>query len=126
MPLLGFKKRYVEAIRAGTKIHTFRSQRKIPIKAGDRLYLYCGLRTKSCFRIVPEPVLCVRVEPMTITQSTVSIRDRLIPSEQCDDLARNDGFRSFSEMFEFFRDKVPIAGQLIFWQEPAVLYWEAE
>ncbi len=129
MPLLGFKKRYVEPIQAGTKIHTFRVDRKIPVKVGDALYLYCGLRTKNCFRILPPdtrslPIRCVRVEPMTITEFSVKIRGKIIFSEQCNELARNDGFANFEEMFQFFKDRVPITGQLIFWKEPKRLYWE--
>jgi hypothetical protein len=124
MPLLGFKKRYVEPIQLGTKIHTFRAERKHPVKRGDLLYLYCGLRTKNCFRILPNAQPCVRVELMTISRWSVKIAGSIVFAEQCEVLARNDGFSSFAEMMTFFEDRLPINGQLIFWKEPEKLYWK--
>ena len=59
MPLLGFKEQFAEKILDGTKKHTMRNPRKIPIQAGDTLYMYTGLRTKDCKHICNKT--CVRV-----------------------------------------------------------------
>lgn len=66
MPLLNFQSRFVEPIRSGVKAHTIRAKRKIPVKVGDLLYLYCGLRHPGAYRILPEPVVCTRVESIHI------------------------------------------------------------
>ena len=60
MALLNFKKQFVEPIRDGRKHHTIRAARKIPVKVGEKLYLYCGCRQKGAFRILPEPQTCTR------------------------------------------------------------------
>lgn len=46
--LLGFKKRFVEPILIGTKVHTIRKPRKIKPKIGETLHMYTGLRTPNC------------------------------------------------------------------------------
>jgi hypothetical protein len=46
MPTLNFKKQFSELVSSGKKRQTIRSIRKIPIKVGDKLYLYSGLRQK--------------------------------------------------------------------------------
>ncbi len=48
MTLLNFKKDFVTLILGRSKPHTIRQERKHPIKVGDTLQLYYGLRTKSC------------------------------------------------------------------------------
>lgn len=46
--LLGYKKRFVDPIKIGTKVHTMRKPRKVKPKIGETLYMYTGLRTKHC------------------------------------------------------------------------------
>lgn len=47
MPLINFKKQFATAVAMGSKCQTIRKTRKIPIKKGDTLHLYSGLRTKE-------------------------------------------------------------------------------
>lgn len=47
MPLINFKKQFATAVAMGSKCQTIRKTRIIPIKAGDNLHLYSGLRTKE-------------------------------------------------------------------------------
>lgn len=46
MPIINFTK-FIEKVESGEKRQTIRAVRKRPIKVGDKLYLYSGLRTKE-------------------------------------------------------------------------------
>lgn len=124
MPLLNYKKQFVEPIRAGRKHHTIRAWRKIPIKKGDKLYLYCGARTKNCFRILPEPVICTRVETIRIGDAgemrtprfPVHVEGYVLDKQECERLAIADGFDSFGEMMKFWDGRLPFEGQIIHWR----------
>jgi hypothetical protein len=124
MPLLNFKPRFVEPIRMDTKRHTIRAERKIPIKVGDNLYLYCGARTKKCFRILPEPVPCTKVQTITIEIKTrpdyqlicVVIDGEILDSSEAERLAFADGFSDFKDMMKFWEGRLPFKGQIIHWR----------
>lgn len=132
MPLLNFKPRFAPPIRRGDKAHTIRADRKVPIKGGDKLYLYCGLRHPGAFRILPEPVICTKALPIRINHATsqnpgwdISIDgERLSPDER-QRLARADGFESFADFAQFWMKEhgdasgdVRFSGQIIHWQPP--------
>jgi hypothetical protein len=103
VPLLNFTSQFVSPIQARTKQHTIRAVRKQPIRVGQNLYLYCGLRRKGAFRILPEPVVCSRVESITIDATTM-VRDGVpLTSVECERLAVADGFCSFGEMLDFLK-----------------------
>jgi hypothetical protein len=44
--LLGFKKRFADPIKIGTKVFTIRKRRKVRPKVGETIHMYSGLRTK--------------------------------------------------------------------------------
>lgn len=120
MPMLNFKQRFVEPIRAGRKTHTIRSDRKTPIIPGDRLFLFCGARTKSCFRILPEPVRCTRAERITIGKfGEVKIAGLFLDAAERQLLAFSDGFSDFRDMLDFWTGRLPFEGQIIHWKPPA-------
>ena len=48
MVAYSFKERFVDPIRAGTKLHTVRAARKRHARPGEGLQLYAGMRTKNC------------------------------------------------------------------------------
>ena len=48
MPSLNFQERFAEMVERGEKRQTIRRVRKRPIDRSDTLYLYTGMRTKSC------------------------------------------------------------------------------
>jgi len=132
MPLLNFKRQFVEPIRSGRKHHTIRTTRKIPIKPGDKLYLYCGLRQKGAFRILPEPQVCTRVLPIHIDSvlRDVHVNRRieerpffrvildgiLLGKDECETLAVADGFTNFAEMMKFWTGRLPFDGHIIHWR----------
>jgi len=121
MPLLNFKRQFVEPIRSGSKHHTIRGTRKIPVKAGDKLYLYCGARTKNCFRILESAVTCSLVQRITILEDRslrryVAIEGIRLDSDEREALARADGFDDFRSMMRFWDGRLPFEGQIIHWK----------
>lgn len=66
MVALSFKGQFAAPILAGTKHQTVRVQRKRPPRAGERLQLYVGMRTKHCRKIMPDPI-CTEVCLIMIT-----------------------------------------------------------
>ena len=133
MPALNFKRMFVSPIRRGLKNHTIRADRKIPIKAGDRLYLYCGLRHKGAFRILPEPVTCTRALPIRIRLGVprgpkVVIADEELSRDEMEALAIADGFPNWPSMALFWINEhgdgksfglVNFSGQIIHWDPPS-------
>jgi hypothetical protein len=127
MPLLNFMKQFVEPIRARTKRHTIRATRKIPIKVGDKLYLYCGARHPGAFRILPEPVACSMVQPIVISEygmwsacgkmNLVFVDGVQLAPDECELLACADGFPDFQTMMAFWEGRLPFTGQIIHWKE---------
>jgi hypothetical protein len=127
MPLLNFKKQFVDPIRQGTKHHTIRAMRKIPVKKGDKLYLYCGCRQKGAFRILPEPQTCTVVEEIKIRSLVgdveIVIDGWKLSEDEMQRLARADGFENLSLFYHFWQvnhgdpqGHVDFTGQIIHWR----------
>lgn len=75
MPAYSFKERFVSFVEDGTKPHTIRNYRKYPVKRGDTLYLYYGLRTRYARKLRQEP--CTDVQTIAIADNgNVAIIDR--------------------------------------------------
>ena len=115
MPLLNFKAQFADPIRKGIKAHTIRAKRKIPVKPGDILYLYCGLRHSGAYRILPEPVKCTKVEPISINVG-VMIDGHMLDDDECESLALADGFDNFYAMMDFWNGRLPFEGNIIHWK----------
>ena len=67
-PLLGFTK-LKDKILNGSKTQTIRKPRKVPIKVGDKLYIYWKLRTKECEKLgeaIVTKVVRKRIADMTM------------------------------------------------------------
>lgn len=115
MPAINFKPEFAKLIRTGKKKQTIRQERKNPIKPGDTLQLYTGLRTKQAKKI--KTVTCKDVTKIIIVEHGVI----LVPPAPTDiiieKLWREDGFPNFQAFIEFF-DKfygLPFTGVLIRW-----------
>ena len=120
MPALNFKEQFVQPIILGMKPGTIRQERKQPIKVGDTLYLFTGMRTKNCRKFMTAE--CKAVYPIVINQ-TASKRFVCIDGMQLGDnsLAEfvfDDGFSSVDEFFDFFIDQygLPFRGHWIVWK----------
>lgn len=66
MPAYGFKERFCPFVIDGSKPHTIRAYRTYPVKVGDTLSLYYGMRTKNCQLLRREP--CTDVKTIAITE----------------------------------------------------------
>lgn len=102
MPALNFERRFVEAILSGRKTSTLRLPRKRPIKVGDRLYLYTGMRTKYCRKVMETTTM--RVTPITMSLSP-SRFEFVADAKRIDleSLAASEGFDSPADMERWFR-----------------------
>jgi hypothetical protein len=126
--LLNFKKQFVEPIRLGTKHHTIRGDRKdgyVP-KPGEPLYLYCGARTKHCFKILEQPPPCRLVQRIHISTykmigtcwagNMVFVDGVQLAPDESEQLARCDGFPDFMTMMAFWEGRLPFTGNIIHWR----------
>jgi len=120
MPAYNFKSFLVPSILNGEKIQTIRKSRQRPTKAGDALYLYTGMRTKVCKKIMD--AICISVESIVIDEKTdIYLGGRCLYESAKESFAWRDGFRPlgycFSNMLEFFQKTygLPFKGELIKW-----------
>lgn len=136
--LLNFQKQFVRFIEAGTKTHTIRATRKYPAKVGETLHLYTGLRARgkviqklASGEVVREKAArligrypCVKVEEIEIGEvrhgrsvGDVWISGAALQPDECEALARRDGFESFVDMMKFWDGRLPFSGQIIHWKK---------
>lgn len=104
MPALNFQARFARAVELGLKRQTCRLRRKRPIKPGDTLHLYTGMRTKQCRRLCAART-CLEVVPLKIVLSAAISRDALwLRGQRVTDywlmtaFAVFDGFKDWREM----------------------------
>ena len=116
MGLYNFQRRFVPKILAGEKTHTIRAVRANPEKPGNILHLYSGLRHKGAKLLMRVP--CVKVEEIEIdVDQSIKIDGQLLSTDECEALARRDGFRDFLEMQEFWDGRRPFRGHIIHWRK---------
>lgn len=121
MALLGFKKVYMERILSGEKTTTIRAPRKYPVKVGETLYLYVGLRTKGCRKLGEAEAL--EVKDIIITDSYDIVEGwnpknkRFLSIPEMEELVVKDGFDSPEAFFKFFDENhgLPLHANLISW-----------
>lgn len=115
MPALNFKKQFAPKVESGEKRQTIRAIRKTPFKEGDILYLYTGMRTRSCRKLGEAKAL--EVIPVEITTRNMRINGVLQHDHDSEKIAKEDGFDSFFDMMYWFfhTHGLPFEGQLIKW-----------
>lgn len=111
MPALNFTV-FTDKIISCKKQQTIRPVRKRPIKPGDKLYLYTGMRHKNCRKL--GEAVCSNVEEINIISygktyrgtycGVLEARHSLFkfPDEYALLIAREDGFDSLNDFFAFF------------------------
>jgi uncharacterized protein YqfB (UPF0267 family) len=115
MGLYNFKSMFREKIEAGEKTHTIRAKRVTRAKAGETLHLYTGLRTKSAKLI--GRVVCTRVQDILIEENfSIRIDGNRLAIDECEWLAKRDGFASLAEMKRFWDGRLPFEGDIIHWR----------
>ena len=117
MPALNFKKQFAPLIASGKKTQTIRLIRKHPIKKGDKLYLYTGLRTKHSQKI--KEANCISVEPINIGCHTITLANKVLSHSEQLLLAHADGFNNLADFRAFFEKaySLPFDGVVIKWKE---------
>jgi len=119
MVAINFQTGFVPKILAGQKSQTIRRSQKA--KAGDKLQLYTGQRTKACRKIAD--AVCTISYPLTIYPETVHFQGgqfhRLREAVHLDRFAQADGFESWEELVAFFEKQygLPFSGWLIEWSQ---------
>lgn len=123
MPSLNFTK-FADKVIDGRKPHTIRATRKIPIKAGDDLSFFTGMRTKACRRIRDnQPCVAAAEIEIVASMSRVrvgsgSLRYQMgaLSTREIRALAIADGFNTVAEFFTYFgRNGLKFTGQLVEW-----------
>jgi hypothetical protein len=122
--LLNFKKQFVPAILSGHKQHTIRAVRAAAPKAGEVCHCYTGLRQKGARLLGRWP--CVKVEPIEIdflppiflgnAGPVIRINGEALSLDECESLAKRDGFASLAEMMAFWEGRLPFSGTIIYWR----------
>ena len=121
MATIKFNDQFAPLVTSGQKRQTIRKPKSPPIKAGDTLDL-CNSYNKKADKEILLQVICKSVVPITIeNQHTINLNGfRMRTSRygsQFEDLAKDDGFENWAEMFRWFNDryKLPMKFDLIKW-----------
>jgi hypothetical protein len=117
MGIYNFKSRFVDKILSGEKTHTIRAIRVHPDKPGNTLHLYTGLRHKGARLLMR--ATCIKVQKVELRATSVWIDGELMFSDECELLARRDGFENFVELWKFWEDRLPFEGHIIHWRHDA-------
>ena len=123
MPALNYKEQFAPAVEIGlidaenpkAKRQTIRAWRKRPIKKGDRLYMYTGMRMKKCRKL--GEAVCKRARRIDISYEGIYLDGVRIAVREAEALARADGFDRLVLLYRFFKKThgFPFSGQLIEW-----------
>ena len=128
MPAYNFKPEFADKIRYGTKRLTIRKKRKRGNpNPGDVLYLYTGMRTKSCTKLLEAK--CTKVNNILISDDYDIYLDEIeLNFFDAWKLALRDGFKVQEDFFLFFKNHygLPFKGLLIKWNVPNLQFEYAE
>lgn len=127
MPAINFQTQFAPLVENGIKRQTIRAARKRPIRVGDTLFLYTGMRTKQCRRLLV--ATCKFTAQIRIEKDPKMARFDPRPTAYpivyldgwrgCNPLsiAISDGFKNLGEMVKWFYKThgLPFVGQLIRW-----------
>lgn len=123
MPIYNFKTQFAGLVLHGTKRQTLRARGKRPAPVtGQIAHCYTGLRTQSVRILGKYPIVSVASISISITSRTVRVDGQRgafhdLTSDEIEQLARDDGFASADDFFDFFRSQhgATFSGYLIKW-----------
>ena len=119
MVAYNFKADFTAQVASGQKCQTIRPPRggRGRARICDRLQLYSGQRTAGCLKLVDPDPICVGIMPVTIQRNGLIYNGHR--HENHDTLARNDGFKSFQDLADWFEDRhgLPFQGTVIMWSD---------
>ena len=111
---------FIDAVADGSKHFTIRQLRKKPIKKGETLQLYTGLRTKQARKL--RDAVCKHVWEIKIENKKSEflfwLDNKQLSSKKVKDISNKIGFDSIENWIEYFKEKYkfPFKGQLIEWE----------
>ena len=121
MALINFsRKDFIKAVVEGSKHFTIRQLRKKPIRKGEALQLYTGLRTKQAEKL--RDAVCKNTWDIKIENKKdellFSLNGKQLSLKEVKDISKNIGFESVEGWIEYFKEKYkfPFKGQLIEWE----------
>jgi hypothetical protein len=117
MPAYNFKPEFVDDILTGRKTSTIRALgKRPPPKPGETLYLFTGMRTKKCRKLLTVP--CLQVSHIVIKRGGMLIDGKPTDFEQRRLISRADGFAHFHDLANWFGHEhgLPFSGHLIVWK----------
>lgn len=124
MVAYNFQEQFADDVEDGRKTQTIR--RTARCKPGDALQLYTGQRTKACRKL--RDAVCTAVIPIEIRDTEMFLDGRRVLAgnayrdsyeDHDNDFAKADGFDSFMDMADWFRDRygsLPFHGFVIKWK----------
>ena len=97
------------------KRQTIRALRKVPIKVGDTLHLFTGMRTKACRRLGTSKAL--GIEPIRLSWGRCEFAGMRPTAWALDRLASADGFADLRPMLDWFEKThgLPFRGVVVRW-----------
>lgn len=101
MVAISFKKQHAGKVESGKKLMTIRKTKRA--KAGDKLQLYTGMRTRGCRKL--RDAVCIAVDSVSITPNGPFFGQPGWWPKDRDVFAERDGFPSYAEMYAFFRSE---------------------
>ena len=119
MPSISFKLQFADAVESGRKRQTIRAPRNRPIKVGDPVYLFTGMRTKQCRRLGVGT--CTETHSIEIDYRLrwkVAVDGRSLGYGEAHAIAMADGFGFITDLVDFFEREhgLPFRGTLIRWK----------
>jgi len=118
--VIGFNKRFIKPILAKTKIHTIREDSHNRWKAGMKMHMATGVRTKEYSQFNEET--CKSTQKIEIIRTSdylekmiVKVDDRTLTESEVQQLAWNDGFENLADFWVWFADE--FKGKIIHWTE---------
>ena len=118
--VIGFNMRFKEPILNGSKIHTIREDKHNRWKAGVKMHMATGVRTKKYNQFAEE--VCKSVQRIKIIRTSdylnetiVEIGGRKLTEPEVQQLAWNDGFENLIDFWLWFSEG--FEGKIIHWTD---------
>ncbi|MFA5263968.1 MAG: ASCH domain-containing protein [Opitutaceae bacterium] len=113
----------MDKVEDGRKTQTIRADRKVPIKVGDWLFLFTGMRQPRCRRLSP-PIRCIQTIKVSISSDAAGLVSIIMGDRgelgamDMQALAALDGFDCLDDFIDFFAPKPGsnFNGQIIRWK----------
>lgn len=115
--VIGFKKQFIHPIFCDVKIHTIRQDATNRWKAGMKMHMAIGVRTKDYKQFAEKT--CISIQKVKIIvendYKVVIVDERPLSLPEIKKIAINDGFDSVEDFFNWFSES--FEGKIIHWTE---------